>query len=274
MWSDGRNPRPNNLGIAKLPLIAGVVCAVFCVTLYCAPVGAVAGSSVVGASLRDNLPPALAITEPEDGATVDSPNVAISGTVHNVSQLMIYLDNEYYATVPLDSGAESFTLSVTVTTGGHTVKVVAIDPVTSTQVEASFGMTFVPPAEETPVKEAVDNAVEQVGGVVVGAGTELKSQVDQASNWGPMQTLTDAAFGTLRALDLVPIGGSDKITSMTGRFALVSAGLTLSVMPWSTYLFLGRIKLVPMRTIITPKVTGRLRIVGIILTVIPFLFMH
>lgn len=274
MWSDGRNPRAYSIAVIKLSLIAVSFSAGFCVALYPARAFAVDGSSTISVSLRDSKPATLTITSPTDGVTLDNGNVKVEGRVHNIGQIMIYLDDQYYATVPLNAGVDSFSSGVTVMEGQHTIKVVGMDPVTNTQVEASFGFTYTPPAKETPTQQVVNNVVENVGGVVVNAGTEIKSQVNQASGSGPMKTITDVAYNALRSLDLMPVGTSQSVPLMVGRFTLITTGVALTVAPWGVTFALSRLKIIPQHILFSPHMMGRLHVIGMVMFLIPFLFMN
>lgn len=274
MWSDGRNPRAYSIAAIKLLLAAASMCTAFSVALYTVPTFAVGSSSTINVSIRDDLPAALAINSPKDGATLDGGNVKVEGTVHNVGQIMIYLDDQYYATVPLNAGAKVFSSGVVVIEGSHTIRVVGLDPVTNTQAEASFGFTYTPPAKETPTQEVVNNVVENVGGVVVNAGTEIKSQVNQASTAGPMKTITDVAYSALRSLDLIPVGTNESVPMAVGRFTLVTTGVALTVAPWGATFALSRLKIVPQHILFSPHMIGRLHVIGMVLFLIPFLFMY
>lgn len=273
MWSDGRSPRAHDTAAIKVSIVAVSVWSVFCVALCPLGATAVGSSSTVNVSIRDSLPAALAITNPEDGATLESGNVKVEGTVHNVGQIMIYLDDQYYATVPLNAGVETFSSGVTVMEGRHTIRVVGMDAVTNTQVEASFGFTYVPPPKESPTQEVVNNVVEHVGGAVISAGTEMKSQVNQASTSGPMKTIADVTYNALRALDLMPVGAGESIPVTVGRLTLISTGVAMTVAPWGVTFALSRLKIIPQRILFNPHMIGRLHVIGTILFLIPFLFM-
>ena len=274
MWLSERKQKNRNGTQSSGWLMAGLAaCMLLSVLAPLYTPTAMAQSSTLTATLRDDLPPALSILSPIGNSAVSSSSVVVEGTVHNVNQLMVYLDDAYYITMPLDAGAESFSLMVTVAAGSHTIKIVGNDPVTNIQIESSVTISYTP-SLVTTTTEIVEDAVLQAGGVVVGAGNELKSQVNQASEWGPMKALTDASFGALKALDLVPVGTTESITKTTGRFTLVSAGLVLTVMPWSSYVALSRLRVVPVRAMAAPGMIGKMRILGIVLTIIPFVLMY
>lgn len=230
---------------------------------------AVSNSTNVSASLRDDLPATLSVTLPLDGSTVDGVSVSIGGNVHNIGQIMIYVDSVYYSTVPLVTGANTFTVPLIVAGGQHILRVVGTDPRTNTQVESSVTFTYVPSQPSAPIETPTDTPDNSVSA----AGIVLQNQATQASTWGPMKALSDISYQTLRAFDLVSVKDGTGVNTMTGRFAFVTSGLAVTVMPWSSYMLLSRIKLVPARSMITPTISRRMRIVGIALTVFPFLFL-
>lgn len=272
MWSDGRTPRVRNalLNSPWLTVVAAVFVASFAIVADARPVLAVGGSTTVQALVRDDLPPTLSVLSPAGGTTVQDTTIIIEGIVHNVGQLMIYLDGEYYVTSPLDAGAETFSVTVATTVGSHTIKIVGLDPVTNTQIETSFTVTCTAPPT---INEVVDGIVSQAGGVVIEAGKEIKSQVDQASGWGPMKALVDGSYNALRALDLIPTGTSESMPATLGRFALITTGITLTVAPWTVPYALSRLKLVPLHTVFSPHIMARLHVIGIAMLIFPFVFM-
>lgn len=228
------------------------------------------GSSSIKTSIHDTEPASLVVASPLSGATVKDTLVVFDGKSHNVSQIMTYLDGAYYATTPLNLGSQSFSFSIKTTVGQHTIKLVAVDPLYGTQIESTAAITVEAPETTSAI---VDNTVQQVGGVVIGAGTELKSQVDQASTWGPLKSITDASYNALKTLDLLPSTMNESVPVVVARFSLVSIGLGLTIAPWGASWLLGRLKFLPRKLVISQKMLGRLHVIGMVLFLIPFIFL-
>ncbi|MGB2787593.1 MAG: hypothetical protein WBB94_04405 [Candidatus Saccharimonadaceae bacterium] len=65
------------------------------------------------------------ITNPQSDRTVTNSNVTISGTVNVTSSIEVYIDDVYNSTVPIGLAQETFSTTVSLNVGTHTIKLYA-----------------------------------------------------------------------------------------------------------------------------------------------------
>jgi hypothetical protein len=245
------------------------------------------GAVTVGAEVRDTQPVSLTVTTDIEGKVVTLPTVTIEGEVHNVTQVVVYVDNVYNTSIPLAAGAETYMVAFGVTPGEHEVRVAGLDAYTNTEASQTVRFTYTPvieggttptptPAEPTSGDgtKVVDNYVRDTIDAAEVAKQEADKQVQQASSSGVLGALSDITFGAFQSIDLVSATDGTGINKMASRFTLVSAGLAASVFPWSTYAFIQKLRFVPKLAMSTNAVMASMRLVGIALMMIPFVFIH
>lgn len=247
----------------------------------------VATGSTISVAVRDNMPASITVNQP-DTSIYNTWNVILTGTVHNISQIMVYIDGTYDSTVPLDAGADTYTVALTLPPGQHNIKLVAIDPYTSTQIEKRLVITRDPairppinnPIENThdtatpTVSGAVNVGANKVSGVVVQAQQDVQGELNQASEApGLLKSVADVSYQFLSSIDLVDKNDGTGLKTMGWRFVLVVTGLILAILPWSVYALAVRLHIVPMLDLHNSKVIVAIRIIGIVLLVIPFLLL-
>ena len=246
-----------------------------------------ANSTTVSVNLRDSLPASITVGQPDIGI-INNPNVTLTGTVHNISQIMVYIDGAYNSTVPLDAGADTYTVSLTLAPGQHTIKLIAIDPYTSTQIEKTISVTYDSTAQipsqgnsgggavnSAPnVNNAIHVGANKVGGEVVQAQQDAQGQLNQASEApGLLKNVADVSYQFLSSVDLISKNDGSGLKTMGWRFVLVTLGLVLAVLPWTVYTLAVKLHIAPALTARTGKATIPVRIIGLLLLIIPFLFL-
>lgn len=65
------------------------------------------------------------ITNPQSDRTVTNSSVTISGTVNVASSIEVYIDDVYSSTIPIGLAQETFTTTVSLNVGTHTIKLAA-----------------------------------------------------------------------------------------------------------------------------------------------------
>ena len=257
-----------------------VAAALLCVLSV--PVPVYATGTTVNAVVRDNLPMSLSVTSNIEGMVVTLPTVMLDGTVHNATQIIVYVDNVYSTSMPLAAGAETYTVAFGVTPGMHEVRIVGLDSYTNTEVSQTVRFTYEPPAtpgsgETTPSgagASSVDDYVNQTIDAANATKDDVAQKVDQASLSGPLGGLSDMMFSVFKSVDLVSATDGTGVDKMAGRFTLVSAGLAASFFPWSAYLLVEKMRFVPKLTTPSGVAMAAMRIIGIGLILIPFIFIH
>ncbi len=180
----------------------------------------------INAKVYDGQPATLTIVSPENNTTVGTSPVSVEGTVHNISQIMVYVDDVYSMTYPIDDGTESYIFNASVGSGMHTLKLIAVNPYNGTTVEETVSFTYTPGAEPSVPVEAVKTVAENAKITK----DYLQNQVDQASATEPATFLSNAAYTAMSALDLIPTSGQSSVSQMAARFLTVSAGTALIIL--------------------------------------------
>jgi len=239
-------------------------------------------ATTVGVSVHDTGPTSLTITTDIEGKTVTEPTVTIGGMAHNVTQVIAYVDNEYNTSLPLPSGAGSYTIIIGVTPGTHEVRIVGLDATTNTEASQTVHFSYEPAPDggtttgstssdgSSPVNDYLNNTIDAAKATQADAA----QQVQKASSSGPLGDLSDLAFNAFKSVDLVSTTDGSGINKMAGRLTLVSAGLAATVFPWSAYALISKIRFIPKFAIAPGLATFGMRATGIALMAIPFLFMH
>lgn len=244
--------------------------------------------TTVTAGVRDGAPATLSITTNLEGSIVTLPTVTVAGAVHNVTQIIAYVDNIYNTSLPLAVGATTFTIAFGVTPGTHSVRLEGLDAYTNTSVSQTVTFTYTPVGDggsgtstETTSATASDNDSSTVSDYVndtidaaKATQAEAADQVRQASSSGPLSSLSDITFNAFKSIDLISATDGTGVNKMAGRFTLVSAGLAATVFPWAVYSFVDKLRFIPKLAMSASTATVSTRIIGLILMSIPFLFMH
>lgn len=102
------------------------------------------GSTTIDAILC-NPASTIAITAPVSDSIVTNPSVPLEGTVTQSNQIEVYIDTVFDHIIPTTPGQTSFSDSVQLTEGTHTVKVVAINVCTGANGESQAVVTYQKP---------------------------------------------------------------------------------------------------------------------------------
>lgn len=250
------------------------------------PVPAFATGTTVNVDVRDGAPTSLTISTNLNGKTVTQPTVTVEGTVHNVTQIVVYIDGAYSTSLPLSAGAGTYTIAFGVTPGSHEVRVTGLDAYTSTEASQTITFSYEPIAEgssaitttdssgNTINTSPVNNYINDTIDAAKTTQSDATNQVQQASSSGPLADLGDITFNTFKSIDLISATDGTGINKMAGRFTLVSAGLAATVFPWTVYSLIAKLRFLPKLAMSAGTATVSMRIVGLILMSIPFLFIH
>lgn len=179
----------------------------------------------IRASVYDGKPAQMSITAPVNNAKIDNSLITITGSVHNIGQIMVYFDGAYSMTHPLDTGASTYSIDTTVSSGRHTIKLVGINPFDGTTLEESVTFIYTP-APAKPRDEPVTKVVE----TAQATQEYMEEQVEQASTTGPAVMVSEFAYDIMKSLDIIPSAGTEEAGKMAVRFWSVSTGTALLVL--------------------------------------------
>ena len=252
-------------------------------SVFSIPIPVFATGTGITVGVHDGLPASLTIITDLDGKTVTQPTVMVEGVVHNVTQVVVYVDGIYNTSLPLPSGSGTYTIAFGVAPGEHEVRVTGLDAYSGTEASQTFRFSYAPVTDggstttdssgntidPSPVNSYINDTIDAAKATQASAA----EQVRQASSSGPLGDLGDIAFNAFKSVDMVSSTDGTGINKMAGRFTLVSAGLAASVFPWSAYSLVQKIRFIPKFSMSSGLATASMRAVGIALMVVPFLFM-
>lgn len=200
-----------------------------------APVGAITQVSALVCGSDSHA--SLVMAQPKSDSVVSSPTVTVSGSVTQTSQINTTLDGAYDQTVALAAGQSTFSLTMTLGPGTHTIAVTALDMCAQHNATTQLVVTYQPATQDA-------SAIPQSSATVAAGGVTVEPQ--GTTNPLVAQSPPPSQIGEVFAA----IGGSLDIGQTTtgtplqqgARIALVSAGLALAVFG-VTVPFLGQIQL-------------------------------
>jgi len=121
----------------------------------------------------------LTIDTPPSDSVVNTPNVQISGQVANATQIDISIDGQYNSTVPLGATQTSYSTSVQLSSGTHTVSLLANDVCNNQDATASVVITYQPqttPGSGGDTPTTIDNGGGGNGSGSGGGGVQIGGQ--------------------------------------------------------------------------------------------------
>ena len=185
------------------------------------------GTATVGAqevqAIICRQPAALTIDQPVGDSVAREAEVTVSGSIRQAGQLELYVDEVLDKVVPVGFGDTTFTTTLQLTEGTHTIKGVAVDVCQIGNGEASVVMTYQPLVPEPSVGASVPT---EVAGVRI--GDPVSADVPQKSAWPP------ASVGTVmtQLADLFDVAASPTVAGdgtvaelpQPARFVMLSTG--------------------------------------------------
>jgi hypothetical protein len=226
-----------------------------------------AQSNVQVVICRDTQPAALSVASPKSDSVVSAPTLVVSGAVSQSHQLEVYVDGAFNSIESLPPDASTYTTSIQLSPGTHTLKLIAVDACQVGNAVAELIVTYQP--------VSAPSTGNQVPTVVQGM-TNVKVAEVVASN--PIDTfITAPTLAVGKAVDLVPADAKSFKESpanivrfsalMTaGALIFLSGSLTSGLLAAGTHLHLAEIS--------SPLMQSRLRwlLRGVGITVISLVF--
>lgn len=190
---------------------------------------AVSGDTEVQAVVCGSQGSDVAISTPKTDSTITQPTVAIDGTVTHATQIDISVDGQYSQTLPIASGQSTFQASVDITTGTHTIELVANDVCHVRNGSASLVITFDPNGSAGNGEDTATTV--DGGGVTVGPNdgpipedhTSTYEKLRKAVVIGPILQQLENAFRVTGLDSTIAQGG---VATSVIRVGLFTSGLT------------------------------------------------
>lgn len=154
-----------------------------------APVAAQAGS-LVGATVCTNAS-TITLDAPISDSVVTAPTVALSGSVTQSSQVEVRIDGAFDSSIQLSVGQTTYSGSIQLVPGTHTIEVTAISVCPGTNGTASSVVTYeAPPQTPSTGGSTPTNVGGGSGGVTVDSTANTdKSSVDGQPGGGLLQQI-------------------------------------------------------------------------------------
>lgn len=194
--------------------------------------------------------PALAVPGVTSTVKITTLPFQLQGTVVNLSQIRVYIDDVFSVTIPLAQGMTTFSDNLVFSKGTHVVRLVGISPYANISPTVSFTLTYTPPVIDSTVPNepsnenvadnenstnstddanVADNPTtttrERFGGATISqqaSSTQLTTPLPSVQQ----TTLPDWLYGALVALDIARPGTSTVSWPMVQRFSVMTAGLS------------------------------------------------
>lgn len=246
----------------------------FALALISLPANATEVKSSTSVNVSVCSPPSLSVTSPSGDATVDTNQLTISGSIHNVSQVEIYINNTYDRAIAIPVGQETFTTSISMTYGVYEIEVLGLSACGGTQVSNVFTVTnkrasnpsnptspspTQSPSSDRPSVPAPDVGVQAPDGDPVETEEGL---LDDISLDGMAHVLQPRIIIN----DLVSVGSDGFLRGLV-RFIFVVLGILLMAFGYMLVNFVRRVTRQPVRSVSFTGDVG-IRFVGLVLFIV------
>lgn len=178
----------------------------------------------------------VSITQPVSDSTVAQSAVTLQGNVTQANQIEVYVDGEFDSTIPLTIGQSSYSGSIQLPTGTHTIRVEAINSCSGQNGDATSVVTYTPPpAQGSTGQTTPTQVVPSSGGVVTVDSTSRAAGegVPQQSNL-PLGLPPVIGAPLMQSLEWLGITHSDTADGVHGlsvwRAVFVVSGMYLVVL--------------------------------------------
>lgn len=228
----------------------------------------------------------LLLVSPPDNTVVGESSIILEGEVSLVSQLTVKIDGQYVDTVPLPNGATTFSHTVSLSPGEHTLRLEGQDICQTTTPVAEVTITYKPDEPPKPITgqqpvitSGTPTASSQSSDNV--AGERLSTGAQQQAR--PLELFDmplDWLYQVLVALDFVQPGSSQELLPMTVRFFGLLLGLVLIIFAGTVLQLLrkiarvARLKLARVPGFLTARPLLWIRLIGIGVIATVFLLLN
>ena len=169
------------------------------------------------------------ITSPVNDSVVNQNSVTLSGSLKDVTQIDVTIDGNYDQTVAIASGQTTYSTTVNLAVGTHTIEVTGNDMCGITDPVDSTVVTYEVTAQPTTGTET-PTTTPTVPGVVKNPGNSPGGQTVETPSASPLQQLPGYEVVTSigRALDF-DVMAQDGLTKAILRFVLFTLGTGLLI---------------------------------------------
>lgn len=169
----------------------------------------------------------LSLARPESGLVSETPDISVDGTVRDLTQIQVTIDDRYSSTIPINARQTDFSAVISLPHGTHAVKLTGIDICQIKNPAVEFVATYEPAAVKT--LQSAETAAP--GDTTV--GDSGKGQAPPASS--PLGSIAgrigDAGHRLLLALNIISPAAPEQAAAMATRSIAVTAGAAALVWP-------------------------------------------
>lgn len=178
----------------------------------------------------------VTLAKPINDSTVANPRVELSGTVAQANQIEVYVDDQFDSTIPLTAGQTTYSDTVQLATGTHTVRVEAVNSCGGQNGEATSVVTYTPPPAEGSTGQSASTQVAPSQGGAVSVGQGNGASVEEAGMpLGLPPFLGRPVLHLLEWLNVTDYADSNSSGLSIWRALIVVLGMSLLVLGvWSS----------------------------------------
>lgn len=199
------------------------------------PVAHAQGVPIQATIDQGDIHPVLSLTNTSPVTVTDMP-FELSGSVQDITQIQVYVDDVFSVIIPLDEGAATFSYALVMSSGTHTVKLVGISPFADNSPTITVSVTYTPPhipGEEQgtttgPAGGSSDSG-NNLGGIIIGPNSSTSVSTTYVA---PTHTtsLPSWLYNGLLAVDIARPGDTDEQIAVTAhRVAVLATGFSLFI---------------------------------------------
>ena len=219
----------------------------------------------------------VTINQPVNDSTVTSNPVTIEGSVNQANQIEIYIDDEFDSILPLTTGQQTYSGTLQLPTGTHTVRVEAINSCDGTNGEATSVVTFTAPPSQPSTGETTPTGVnpDQNATITIGTpvpGATIEQTVSSRTILGLPPFLSRPLEQLFSWLNINLVDATDSTQTLSfARAAIILASMYLLIigLPLAAVSAIAMLPVIISATSRAP-VARRRRIVGIGIRVVGF----
>ena len=222
----------------------------------------------------------ISINQPVNDSTMTSNPVTIEGNVNQANQIEIYIDEEFDSILPLTIGQATYSGTLQLPTGTHTVRVEAINSCDGENGEATSVVTYTAPPTQPSTGETTPTGVAPTDDATITIGTPAPGTVtgqpeSSLAGLGLPPLLSRPLEQLFNWLNINPIDTNGNTQTLSfGRAAVILASMYLLIIGLAPAL-IQAIATIPFVASATAGATAarRRRIVGTGIRIVGFVIL-
>lgn len=234
------------------------------------------GGSIIGVTICDTQS-SITMTNPQSDSIVTTSTVPLAGTVKQASQIEISIDDTFDSIITLNFGQTTYTGSVQVPNGTHTIKLTAVNSCPGPNGSASAVVTYEAPPQAPSAGSSTDTTVDGVstpGVSAPGVGNSDMSIVEAPNSGlgfvgGALELLGNVArwlnidYGSVDSTTVVTRMSTTQAVTFTLGLALIIIG-AISV----KLQYIAAVPIIASSVLPAGTLTGRVRFLRLVIVLL------